>query len=290
MNRILIIHNPVSGGKKNRFLNELRNIEGYQGWIDIKTSQYPGHIHELAKAAIGHYQAVVAAGGDGTVNEIASALKGSSTPMGIIPYGSGNGFANYLKVPKRLSVGLERIRRTSPKSVDTLQIKDHVFINIAGVGYDGHIAQLFNQGNIRGMVSYAWLTLREFIRFKSFKFTLKIDEEEQSGEAFIILFANSSQYGNNFYIAPGANAEDGLIHVYVIRKPPLYKLPWLMKLVYDNKTLKTGYCTKYTGKAVSIETSRQPYHIDGETPSPMPDGNVEVSIHPKTLWVYGGKD
>ena len=277
--RYLFIHNPISGGAKSNFVVAFEKNKYIYPSHAIITTTHVGHAKELARQYKNEYDVIAAVGGDGTINEIASELVHTNTQMGVIPVGSANGLAFHLGIPMEVEAALHKLKAGTEKPIDVIEMGDRVFVNVAGVGYDGHINTLFNQTKLRGLWSYAKLVFTEYMRYKEFEFTLVADEVQYSGKAFFIVFANTTQYGHNFHIAPNANTEDGILHVTLVRKPPFIFVPYLLRQVFKGKALDSKYCTEVAGKEVTLHYTNQALHLDGEIPL---DKN-EKELHFKVL-------
>ncbi len=227
--RTLVVVNPVSGTReKQKILSVLyRRLHKSKFNIDVEKTQYPGHGRELArKAAHDGYHLVIAVGGDGLINEVAGALVYSQTILGIIPAGSGNGLARHLKIPRKPEKAAEVINNFKVAVMDSFAVgEDRFFCNMAGVGFDAHVAKLFHSGKQRGFFTYLKISLMEVVRFRPEKYTLVINDKTWEYNAFLIAFANSSQFGSNAIIAPHASLTDGQMDVCIVEKMPLYKVP-----------------------------------------------------------------
>ena len=177
----------------------------------IEYTQARGHATELAKQAIDNkFDAVVAVGGDGTINEVAQGLVNSPIPMGIIPKGSGNGLARHLTIPVSVPLSLDRFFDSNVVAMDTFTVNGKLSLNVSGIGFDGHIANLFGKTVKRGLGGYVKITVNEFFQFNEFDIELHIGNEIINRKAFVMAIANSSQYGNNARIAPLASVCDGV--------------------------------------------------------------------------------
>src|SRR5690606_20971679 len=211
--RILFVVNPISGGKKKTAFNkqvlEVLDLEKFDP--TFKITDHPNHAYELGKLAIIEgYDAVVAVGGDGTINELGSAILGTGMPLGIIPEGSGNGLALYLGIPLNESAAIRRINRFESVEVDTGEVNGRNFFNIAGLGFDASVSDHFATENIRGPMGYLRSVVNVLAKYKPSDYQLIIDGKTYTREAFMISVANSPQYGNNAYIAPQASITDGI--------------------------------------------------------------------------------
>ncbi|HXC04120.1 MAG TPA: YegS/Rv2252/BmrU family lipid kinase, partial [Bacteroidia bacterium] len=236
------------------------------------------------KALEGDYETVVAVGGDGTVNAVASALSGTSKKLGIIPLGSGNGLARHLGIPLDPVKALHMLGTAQTKLIDTCLLNGKTFFCTAGVGFDAHIGKLFAESRKRGMETYASMTIREIFSYIPHQYRLTVDGKEYEHDAFVVAFANAAQYGGNAFIAPLADIQDGLIDISIIKPFPILKgIPMAWRLF--NKTLdRSSAVILLRGKHIVLEREKTgPVHYDGE-PDIMGE-KLEISIIPASLRV-----
>ncbi len=283
--RILFVINPISGGKKKTAFNkqvlEVLDLEKFDP--TFKITDHANHAFELGRSAIEEgYDAVVAVGGDGTINELGSAILGTSMPLGIIPEGSGNGLALYLGIPLNESAAIRRINRFETAEVDTGVVNGRHFFNIAGLGFDASVSDRFATDNSRGPIGYLRSAINVLGDFQPSTYTLLIDGKEYKKEAFMISVANSPQYGNNAYIAPQASINDGLLDVCIVKKFPLYLFPKMVFHLFTKSADQSEYVEIFPGKEIIIlRDEKGPVHVDGE---PVEMGKkLEITIKPKSL-------
>lgn len=260
-------------------LSEQHDVE-----CTIEFTRSPGHATELAQLAVKeNFDAVVAVGGDGTINEVARGLVNTSTPMGIVPRGSGNGLSRHLGIPLKLNDAIAAIFKSTPVAVDTFLVNGKLSLNVSGIGFDGHIANLFGGKTKRGLTGYTKLTVTEFLQFKEFEATISMDGNPLDANAFIIAIANSSQYGNNARIAPAASVCDGLLHLNIIRKVPMYRLD-VVYSVFAGSIERSSFCQILAGQNIHVKTKHPiAFHVDGE-----PCGHHDdfyISMKPSSLKV-----
>ena len=213
--KISFIINPISGGQKKDHLPKLISKYLNKDKFDFSFhfTKYKGHASELS--GNGSADFYIVAGGDGTLNEVASKLIHSSAGMGILPLGSGNGLARHLGIEMNTAKAIEQLNTAEESYIDTCSLNGKPFINMAGVGFDAHIGKMFAESTKRGFKTYVLQTLKEFKNYKSKSYQLKYQDFEIKHEAFLLSIANSSQYGNNAFIAPKAELNDGLLmYVY----------------------------------------------------------------------------
>ena len=277
--KALYIINPASGIGRQKDLPKLirQKTDESRLDIDIVFSEKPGHAYSLSREAAGKYDVVVAVGGDGTVNEVGRGLIHSSSALGILPTGSGNGLARYLEMPFKVTKALEVINEGTIKSIDVIKLNDFYSLNVAGVGFDAYISHRFAGKKKRGPLAYMQLISREFTKYKSDNYTLEIDGQKLDIDAFLISFANSSQYGNNFHIAPQARIDDGLIDVCLIKDFPKYTAPALLISLVDQSIDKSKYDRIVKAKKVTIShASPLLGHVDGEPVNLGKEANIEI--------------
>ena len=282
----LYIINPASGmGRQKDIKKIIREETDEHHWnAEIVFSKKPEHAARLSREAAGKYDVVAAVGGDGTVNEIGKELIGSSTTLGIIPAGSGNGLARFLQMPFKAGKAVQVIQQGYSKDIDVIKLNDYYSLNVAGIGFDAYISHKFAKKRKRGPLAYMQLISKEFSRYKSETYRLTIDGQKMELKAFLISFANSSQYGNNFHIAPGASIDDGLIDVCLIRDFPKYSAPALLISLVDQSIDKSKYDKIVKARRIAIQQEKPLLgHVDGE---PVTFGNtLNIEIMPLSLKV-----
>ncbi|MCX7638073.1 MAG: YegS/Rv2252/BmrU family lipid kinase [Cyclobacteriaceae bacterium] len=250
----------------------------------LEFTQKPGHARELARSGTDHFDTIVAVGGDGTVNEVASGLVNTSVPLGIIPKGSGNGLARHLGIPMKYDRAVNTLFESKPLLIDTFELNGRLGVNVAGIGFDGHVANLFGDRSVRGLWGYTRLVVREFLHYRETEVTVQTDKHEYTSCDFMLAIANSSQYGNNARIAPHASLTDQLLHIVHVAKPPAFYVPLFIEKLFtgslrENKFYKSEVCQK---ACISL-TRETPFHIDGEPCGRAASFNI--CIKPATLSV-----
>lgn len=268
--RILFIVNPHSGWHNGgEFANVLSKIPQYKGVkYDIAMTQRRRHAKELAEEGVesGKYKIIVAVGGDGTVNDVATALVGTDVALGVIPMGRGNGFARHLGYSMRLRNALRQLLSGSVDCVDALMINDKYSFNVSGIGFDALVAHVASKTKVRGVFSYIWAAITQFFKYRSHVYKLTIDGKKLILKAFLFSFANTEQYGSNFIIAPRASVQDGVMELCVIDKinnVVLIGLDYTRHLFMENND-KTQAFRMFHCKEVTIEGKISTVHIDGE--------------------------
>ncbi len=287
-----LIINPVSGthSKAGLAANVIDSLSPL-GW-DVETcyTRCGGDATRLAGDAVDKgYDAVFAAGGDGTVNETAAALCGSQTSLGIIPCGSGNGLARHLGIPVDAREGLKIIISEKPREIDYATVNDRKFFCTFGVGFDAAVSDTFARKKTRGKLTYLQSTFETYAHYEPELYTITANGQTMTEKAFLIAVCNASQYGNNAYIAPSADIDDGLLDVTVIHSgnplsTALVGFDLLAGMIEHNVLIH-----QFRTSSLTIERSvKGMAHIDGE-PLSMPP-RLDIRCHPGQLKVFAPKD
>ena len=266
--KIVFIINPISGVVKRKNVGHqiALYIDKEKYDYQIMHTEHAQHAIKLTEqAVIEGVDVIVAVGGDGSVNEVVNGLKGSQVKLGIIPLGSGNGLARFLKIPFKIKDAIEVINRNNYSSVDTVNVNDRIFLSIAGIGFDALVAKRFAKYNKRGFWSYFTIASKEYRMYSPKNYQLTINGEVIKRRALMIVFANSDQFGYNTSIAPHAKIDDGMIDVCVVKKIPVYKMLFFIQLLFLKQLYKTNYLEIIKTKEVFIERKRnRVVNIDGE--------------------------
>jgi YegS/Rv2252/BmrU family lipid kinase len=291
--RITAIINPVSGAGLDRSAADrrialLRDTLARTGLsASIHLTERSGHARELAQAAVAsHADLAIVWGGDGTVNEVGSGLMNSPTALGLVPAGSGNGLAAGLCVPWRPDAAIQKAVTSPVRTIDVGLLDDRPFFNVAGIGFDAHVAELFNRrgrGN-RGRWPYVVIGVREGCRYSARAYRLRLDDEDCRSTALLMAFANGREYGSGACIAPGARLDDGLLEAAIVEDRPV------LSRFLHTRYLAMGAFQRTPGvrfrqvRHATIETDGPiEFHVDGE-PAVTRD-RVEVRILPGALKV-----
>lgn len=286
--KIVFVINPISGtqGKEQilAWVNEKLDREKYD--MEVVYTEYAGHAVKIAaeKAAEKAF-AVVAIGGDGTINEIARSLVHTDTALGIIPCGSGNGLARHLQIPLDPKKAVDIINGGRLEVIDYGKINGIPFFCTCGVGFDAFVSLKFSQAGKRGPLTYLEQTLLESLKYRPEVYELEMDGNASTRyRAFLIACGNASQYGNNAYITPRATLDDGLLDVTILEPFTVLDVPSLSfqlfnKTIDQNSRIKTFQC-----KSLRIHRSKPGVvHFDGD---PMMAGeDIEVNIVQRELKV-----
>jgi YegS/Rv2252/BmrU family lipid kinase len=285
----LFILNPRAGRKKKAkelvdLIDQLMTISGHT--YEFAYTIDAGDATQISKQAIKEkFDIIVAVGGDGTVNEVASGLVHTDGILGIIPVGSGNGVARSLNIPLNTAESIKYLFSPKISCIDIGKVNDKFFVGVCGIGYDALIGKRFQQFGIRGPIPYFLIGVKEFLEYHPQNYTLEFETEILNKKALTIAFANTRQYGNDAIIAPDADPSDGFLDVCLIESlsyPEVLKiLPMLFK---GNIGENPKYIHKRC-KSVKVRSDKENLiiHRDGE---PDEIANIfDIRIEEKALRV-----
>ena len=261
------IVNPISGKNKQKNIEKIldRYLNKNRFKYDISYTKKKLHAKELAEQAIkDNYEIIVSVGGDGTLNEITSGVIGKDVIVGVIPAGSGNGFARHLGIPLKFPEAIKTVLNGKSIIVDSGEIGEEKFVGVAGVGFDAFISKKFDEAPTRGFWTYLKLTVKEYLSYKEKEYILNFDGEERKVKALIMSFCNSSQWGNDAFIAPKANTQDGFLRLVLVRKMPFIVVPFFAFKLFKKKIHTSKYYKEFKVSNVNVQQSERLIHIDGE--------------------------
>ena len=289
---VSIIINPVSGGGTPASATARADLavatlaaQGMHGAVHC--TEHRGHARTLASAAVSRgEQRVIAWGGDGTVNEVASALVGTSTVLGVVPAGSGNGLARELRLPTSPDKALAHALSSTVRLIDAGTLGGRWFFSIAGIGFDAHVAAAFDRaGGRRGLAGYMRITARELWRYECLQYSI---DGAAPLRALLLTFANTTQFGNGARIAPSARVDDGLLDLVTFEERSRFLTVWsLPSLFTGNAERVPGVSIRKVTRSVVESSTPMLFHVDGEPV--QGETRLEARIHAGVLKVAGGK-
>ena len=290
MKKALAIINPISGTGSKKSLPELlgRAYSDLPYELVLTYTKEAGHGYELARRAASEgYDHVIAVGGDGTVNEVARALRCTQTALAIIPKGSGNGLARAVGMPVSTEKAIKALTTGRRVSIDSCEVNDIPFFCTCGMGFDAAVSKHFAEAGTRGPMTYLKTMIEQYRVFQPNTYHVSFGEsdlEPFDTEAFVIVVANASQYGNNAYIAPEADLSDGLLDLALIRPFGTLDAPLVLGDLMRKRLGENKYYETLQAREIIIERGHSgPVHIDGE---PLDLGTkVHVRLLPRSLQV-----
>lgn len=278
-----LIVNPRSGGAR-RVLGAVQAFAVREG-AELRLTERPGHAGELAREAVAAvHRLVVAVGGDGTVNEVASALTGTETVLGIVPAGSGNGLGRTLGLHLPPAAALAVLRHGRPRRIDTGLADGRPFFNVAGLGLEAGLADRFNRAARRGLIGYLRVAAASLDLLRPARFTVTIGTEHRELTATTIAVANGPQYGSNARIAPRARLDDGRLDLTAVPRLTLLNSLPLIAALFRGTLAKRPGVFMTTGERITVERAAPgPLHTDGEVH--LAGAKVEFTVRPSSLSV-----
>jgi diacylglycerol kinase (ATP) len=282
--RALFILNPTAGVQPVNFLisKDLSRRKNELKCLKTLTIDDTGF---LIKDNLDKYNIFIAAGGDGTVHTVASELVGSDKILGVLPLGSGNGFAKEFGFRMNIRSLLSNIEKGEIMDIDVIDINNKLCLNVAGIGLDSFVAHSFNELKLRGFLPYVWLTMKTFLQLRPFHVKIRCGGELiVNEELFVLTIANTRQFGNNAFIAPEARPNDGKLDLVLIKPFPKILGTLFIIRLFTKRINKSRYVRHITTeKEIIIETNETRFHIDGEPISIS--GEVVVKIKKEVLKV-----
>ena len=290
---ITFIINPVSGTTKKKNIPKLIDDTFRNSAIEIsiRYTEFAGHATEIAAelSEQGNTE-IIAVGGDGTINEVVNGLKDSGITFGIIPSGSGNGLARHLGISMRTKKAMELIKLGHTQNIDLMKINGEYSANVSGVGFDALVAHRFQNSRTRGLLSYAQISMNEFFKYKPQTYHIDIDGKEYIQKAFLVSFANSSQFGNNAFIAPKASLTDGLIDICILKPFPVIATAIVFERVMAKTINNSKFMDIIQGKKITLKNPNNIYHLDGDPRESKDDLEIEICTGILRLIVPEGKN
>lgn len=246
---------------------------------EIVWTQHAGHATQLARqAAKDNYDVVVAAGGDGTINEVVNGLATSNTALGVIPFGTANLLASELGIPPDVNLACQVIARGETRRIDTACVNDRHFTVMAGIGFDAHVvSQVDTRIKSRwGALAYPLIALRELLRYPFRRIRVRT-EQGQDLQAFFVFVQNTKLYASGHSLSPNSRIDDGELEVLLFPTRNIFSL--MLYLLSKNKS---RHCIKMEGvKSLEIK-SNHAIQIDGEYAC---RGPATIRVEPAALAV-----
>lgn len=290
--KVTVIYNPVAGAKRKidvpALIREQQAALNQNLDITLKATEGPQHATALALEAVAAGSTrILAAGGDGTLNEVAQGLLGTEVPMGILPLGSGNGLARHLGVPLDKPAAVRHALTGTTMTMDAVTLNGQHYFCTAGIGYDAEVAKTFAQVAAkrgRGLVNYLYAGWIAYNRFKPVQVELEIDGQERNLSVFSLTVANAGQFGNNAIISKQADVTDGWLDVCIVHPFAWLKGAEMTGRLFAGTLPGSPLYETIRAKRVTIKRSAEGWlHYDGE-PQVMPAA-LDFQVKPAQLQV-----
>lgn len=285
---IHFIVNPISGNGKHRitpdYLKKYFPADNYI--IQVDYTEYKNHATALTKMAIeAKPDCIVACGGDGTINEVASCLIGTDITLGIIPVGSGNGLAANLQIPKKLNEALHVIKTGKTAAIDAGRVNDHYFFSNMGIGIDAMIIKNYEHSGNRTLVSYIKAALAASFEFKPTETEIAFPDRLIIETPFMLFVSNSNEMGYNMSLTPKASLTDGFLDLVIIPSLTFKEKLLLGYYVLRNKIEKFKKRQHFLIGELHLELPEKIFpdiQIDGEYHN-LKTIHIDISILPGAL-------
>jgi diacylglycerol kinase (ATP) len=282
---VLFLVNARSGTRRLHNLERL--VREACGALDVEilpTETKEDLDRVIPDAAARGVEVVFAVGGDGTVHEVAKRLIHTPLALGVLPTGSGNGFARHLGLPMDSRRALRACLAGRVTTIDTAAVNGMPFLGTMGIGFDAHVADAFARAGTRGLATYSRVALLGFAGYREEEYTLSVDGQAMSLCALVIAVGNASQYGNNARIAPLASLQDGLLDLTIIERVRFFQAPLLLARLFTGGLGRARGVRLFRAKSIEIRRASAGHaHLDGE-PLTLPD-TLLVEIVPRSLRV-----
>ncbi len=281
--KYLFLLNPVAGvGARRDFLQIIEMACKEKGVAyKILFTRCAGDAKKIINKKFEKFDVFVAVGGDGTMNEVASALAGTTGIMGLIPAGSGNALGRELGLSMKPTKAIWQLLNGHRTKIDTGIVNGRRFMNVCGLGFDDHIARCFAKSTSRGALSYFKAVIKEFFNYQSSTYEVVIDGVSTHYTSFVLTLANTAQYGNDAFIAPKASITDGVLDFCALKPFGFFSALGLGIRLFNKTIDRSGFCTYFKTTKLTIKGKNLNFHVDGE---PVANNDpIEISIDPLSL-------
>jgi len=289
LKQIHFIINPIAGSGKKTISHDLllSYFSPKYFTLNLKYSNYKKHAIQLTQESIKEKaDIIVACGGDGTINEVASCLVNSSIILGLIPIGSGNGLASNLQIPKNVEKAIQLIKTQTIKKIDVGHINNKYFFSSTGSGFDAKVTEYYEASGKRKLSSYVSASIKTLntLRYEE-KVEVKCNDEVISLYPFMIFVSNSNEVGYNVSLTPKASLQDGLLDVLIVPKLNKLRLLFFGLLTLIKKQYWLKEVSYYQTKAITLNRASDfQIQIDGELHN-INTNKISVSILEASLSV-----
>jgi diacylglycerol kinase (ATP) len=276
--KVLFVVNPRSGVQAGHSLDELIQKQAELVSFEFRVFTMKGHDYSAIRRLISEYgpDCVAAAGGDGTVNMVASLLSQTNIAMLIIPLGSANGMARELEI-YRIEEAVSLLQIGEVRKIDLIRINGIISIHLADVGLNARIVKRFDEDKRRGILTYGRHLFGEMFLLKHYKFYIIADGKEMKRTAVSVTFANASKYGTGAAINPHGKLDDGFFELVIVKPFPNIKILSIAWKMFRNKLHTSDYVEVISCKEAFLRCSRRTtLQIDGEVIGKVKEFHIEM--------------
>jgi diacylglycerol kinase (ATP) len=286
----LAIVNPAAGdGAGARVGADLaRELEASGFKLEIIRTPAPGEAARIAReASADGCRTVIAVGGDGTANEIANGLVGTGTALALYPIGSGNDFARALGYPRRRRDIARFLAGARRRVIDVGEVNGRIFVNAAGVGIDGHVAERVEASArvVGPALGYFVGALVSIASYRPQPMRLLIDGQAIDGKHLLVVAANGTHFGSGMHVAPKAKVDDGLFDIVVAGDLGRWASLVALAKLYRGTHVNGRDVLAFRARSLDVELERElPAQADGE---PLRARSLSVRMRAGELVVLG---
>ena len=284
--KVRFIFNPSSGSnRRNPHLHDRAVTFIKEHGLDgsVVVTQRPRHATELAQQALAEgCSLVVAIGGDGTMNEVATALVGTPAVFGLIPCGSGNGLGRHLGIRRPDGNAFRTLLEGRPMAIDTGLVNGFTFFSTMGLGYEADIALRFSRLTSRGLAGYIRVGFPAFFSHPPEALTVRHPGGTAQLQVFSLAVMNSDQYGNDIRVAPGAKVDDGRFELVCFPPMSLLGACGILYRIGTDTFDRVKTVPRISSAEFVIERAKPGWiHTDGEPRETT--AKLEISLKPHSL-------
>lgn len=269
--RVLIVFNPQAGqaGSLEHDILVARDLWREHGWqVDIQPTRSQGDGTRIAReAAEQGYDIVVAAGGDGTVNEVVNGLVGTRTALGALPIGTVNVWVRELGLPLQPRAAAEALLTCQPRAIDLGRAGDRYFLLMCGVGFDAAVTAGVRPAEKRrlGVFAYVFSAIALAARFRGTQARIIVDGKLIRGRVLMVVLGNSQLYGGLVKVTARASLDDGLLDLCIIKGKNLWSAPFRIISILTQRYNLDPKLEYHRAREVKISTRRPlPVQVDGD--------------------------
>jgi diacylglycerol kinase (ATP) len=289
--QVLIVYNPAAGQSPDlkNTLDRVASLWRDRGWqVQIAATTAPGDATSKAQiAARSGYNAVVAAGGDGTVNEVMNGLVGTDTALGVLPLGTVNIWAREMGLSMDLLKAAESLGKSELTKIDVGMAGNRYFLLMAGIGFDAAVTETIRseEKKLFGAIAYVKQAIQIAWNFRGVRLKLRIDGKRVRGKILMVIVGNSQLYGGVIKFTAHATIDDGLLDVCVIKGRGMLSAPRRLISIFARHYNRDPQVKYYQAKQVEIRRKRGkalPVQVDGDYLGSTP---MSFRVVPDSLWI-----
>ncbi|MBT9130652.1 MAG: Diacylglycerol kinase [candidate division WS2 bacterium] len=276
MNISLIVNPIAASGKAKKLVSPAAlQLEKSGCQIDLQYSRFAGHSIELSREALKkNSDLVVAVGGDGTVSEVANPLVGTTTLLGILPFGRGNDIATSLNIPKDPEKAVNCLLHDEVTTIDVGKVKNRYYLGVGGVGIDGEVVNMSNKYHKylpHPFLAFFVGAIIQIVIFNPKNISFEIDGVKNKVRAYMIAIGNGPSYGGGMRILPYASMVDGELDLCLIRDIPKIDLLKTLPKLFSGSHINHPGVSLFKGKKITVESESNLFvHADGEILGRLP--------------------